>query len=40
MKPDLSDDGLNLNSKGYRLMAPIAVEAINRAVQPQQPTRR
>jgi lysophospholipase L1-like esterase len=40
MKPDLSDDGLNPNSKGYRVMAPIAVEAINRALQPQQPARR
>jgi lysophospholipase L1-like esterase len=32
LQPDLADDGLHPNSKGYRLMAPIAVAAIDREV--------
>jgi lysophospholipase L1-like esterase len=31
---DLSDDGLHPNSKGYRLMAPLALQAVDRAVAP------
>jgi lysophospholipase L1-like esterase len=31
---DLADDGLHPNGKGYRLMAPIALEAIDSAVKP------
>jgi lysophospholipase L1-like esterase len=34
MQPDLSDDGLHPNSKGYRVMSPLAVEGINRALAP------
>jgi lysophospholipase L1-like esterase len=46
MKPDLSDDGLHPNSAGYRIMAPLALEAINRTVgagtatPPQRPLRK
>jgi lysophospholipase L1-like esterase len=29
---DLSDDGLHPNSKGYRLMAPLALQAVDRAL--------
>jgi lysophospholipase L1-like esterase len=32
MPADLSDDGLHPNSKGYRIMSPVALEAINRAI--------
>jgi lysophospholipase L1-like esterase len=31
---DLSDDGFQPNSKGYRLMAPVALEAIDKALGP------
>lgn len=31
---DLSDDGLHPNSKGYRLMAPLALQAVDKAVKP------
>ena len=31
---DLSDDGLHPNSKGYRIMAPVALEAIGKVLQP------
>jgi lysophospholipase L1-like esterase len=31
---DLSDDGLHPNSKGYRLMAPLVLQAVDRAVAP------
>jgi acyl-CoA thioesterase I len=31
---DLSDDGLHPNSKGYRLMAPLALQAVDRALGP------
>jgi lysophospholipase L1-like esterase len=34
LQPDLSDDGLHPNSKGYRIMAPVAIAAIDRAVGP------
>jgi lysophospholipase L1-like esterase len=32
MQTDLSDDGLHPNSKGYRVMSPIALEAIGRVI--------
>ena len=32
LTPDLSDDGLHPNSRGYRLMAPVAIAAIDSAV--------
>jgi lysophospholipase L1-like esterase len=32
LQSDLADDGLHPNSKGYRLMAPIALTAIDRAL--------
>ena len=32
LRPDLSDDGLHPNSLGYRLMAPVALVAIEKAV--------
>lgn len=34
MKPDLADDGLHPNAKGYRIMAPLALEAITKVVTP------
>jgi acyl-CoA thioesterase-1 len=37
MKADLADDGLHPNSKGYRVMSPIALEAIGRALSPPAP---
>lgn len=38
LKTDLSDDGLHPNSAGYRLMAPIALDAINKLTTPPPPT--
>jgi len=35
LKDDLSDDGLHPNPKGYRIMAPLALEAIDRTVRPK-----
>lgn len=35
LKTDLSDDGLNPNAKGYRVMSPIVLEAIGRVTVPQ-----
>jgi lysophospholipase L1-like esterase len=32
MKPDLADDGLHPNAKGYRVMSPVALEAIGRGL--------
>jgi len=46
LKEDLSDDGLHLNSKGYRIMAPLALEAIQKTTRsavtpaPPKPVRR
>jgi lysophospholipase L1-like esterase len=45
MQTDLSDDGLNPNAKGYRVMSPVALDAIGRALSGQadgaeQPKRR
>ena len=34
LKDDLSDDGLHPNSKGYRIMAPLALEAVTRTLKP------
>ncbi len=34
LQADLSDDGLHPNAKGYRVMAPIALNAIDRALGP------
>jgi acyl-CoA thioesterase I len=34
---DLSDDGLNPNAKGYRVMAPLLMAAVNKAVAPAAP---
>ena len=35
LQADLADDGLHPNAKGYRIMAPIALNAIDRAVSQQ-----
>jgi lysophospholipase L1-like esterase len=35
LQSDLADDGLHPNGKGYRLMAPIALNAVDRAVSQQ-----
>lgn len=32
LPPDLSDDGLHPNARGYSIMAPVALDAINRAL--------
>jgi len=43
LKPDLSDDGLHPNSQGYRIMAPVVLQAVERVVSagaPQQKPRR
>jgi lysophospholipase L1-like esterase len=41
LKADLADDGLHPNSKGYRIMAPLALEAIDKTVGAgAQPTQR
>lgn len=42
LKPDLSDDGLHPNSKGYRVMAPLLLAAVDKALPPvqQKPKRR
>lgn len=32
MQPDLSDDGLHPNAKGYRVMSPVALDVIGRAL--------
>jgi lysophospholipase L1-like esterase len=42
---DISDDGLHPNAKGYRIMSPLVVTAINLALYdapaaPQQPKKR
>jgi lysophospholipase L1-like esterase len=37
LQSDLSDDGLHPNSKGFRVMAPIALEAIQKTVRPAPP---
>jgi lysophospholipase L1-like esterase len=35
MQADLSDDGLHPNAKGYRVMSPVALEAIGRILSGQ-----
>ena len=35
LKADLGDDGLHPNAKGYRIMAPLALEAIQKAMPPK-----
>jgi lysophospholipase L1-like esterase len=35
MKEDLADDGLHPNAKGYRIMAPLVLEAIQKALPPK-----
>lgn len=37
MQAEVSDDGLHPNSKGYRLMAPLALQAIQKAIAPPRP---
>jgi lysophospholipase L1-like esterase len=37
LQADLSDDGLHPNSKGYRVMAPIALEGIQKTIKPSSP---
>lgn len=37
LKPDLSDDGLHPNSAGYRIMAPLVLAAVDKAVRPPRP---
>ncbi len=37
LQADLSDDGLHPNPKGYRVMAPVALEAIQKTVAPPKP---
>ncbi len=40
LKSELSDDGLHPNSLGYRIMAPVALAAIDRALVPAQKPRK
>jgi lysophospholipase L1-like esterase len=35
LKEDLSDDGLHPNPKGYRIMAPLVLEAVNKTLRPK-----
>ena len=37
MQADLSDDGLHPNPKGYRIMAPLALEAVQKTTAPPKP---
>jgi lysophospholipase L1-like esterase len=37
LKPDLADDGLHPNAKGYRVMAPLALAVIDKATAPPPP---
>ena len=37
LKPDLSDDGLHPNARGYRIMAPVALKAIESTYTPSSP---
>ncbi len=40
LQADLADDGLHPNGKGYRVMAPVAINAIDRALAGQQPKKK
>jgi lysophospholipase L1-like esterase len=35
MKDDLTDDGLHPNAKGYRVMAPLVLEAVTKTLKPK-----
>ena len=35
LKDDLTDDGLHPNPKGFRIMAPLVLEAVNKTVRPK-----
>jgi lysophospholipase L1-like esterase len=35
LKDDLSDDGLHPNSKGYRIMAPLVLDTVNKTLKPK-----
>jgi lysophospholipase L1-like esterase len=37
LQADLADDGLHPNARGYRIMAPLALEAIHKTLNPAQP---
>ena len=37
MKKDLADDGLHPNAAGYKIMAPLAESAIEKALAPATP---
>jgi lysophospholipase L1-like esterase len=37
LQADLSDDGLHPNPKGYRIMAPPALEAVQKTLSPPKP---
>ncbi len=40
LQADLADDGLHPNGKGYRVMAPVAINAVDRALGGQQPKKK
>lgn len=40
LAPNLSDDGLHPNPAGYRIMAPLALEAVAKALNPSQPAQK
>jgi lysophospholipase L1-like esterase len=40
LKADYADDGLHPNPGGYRMMAPVALEAIEKAVKPEAPKKK
>ena len=40
LQVDLGDDGLHPNAKGYRVMAPLALEGIEKALNPPKPEKR
>ena len=40
LRQDLSDDGLHPNAEGYRLMAPLVLQAIQTALKPAPRRRR
>jgi lysophospholipase L1-like esterase len=40
MAPNLADDGLHPNAAGYRVMAPLALAAIEKALGPAKPAER
>jgi lysophospholipase L1-like esterase len=40
LKAELADDGLHPNAAGYRIMAPVALAAIDKTLAPQKGRRR